>query len=131
MTKIVKNKKVKNSAEVKIYTPEQKDFVTGFIPEFKTVDGTNFQGRLMNILVNVDYAAKLVSEFSYRDGTNSVYLKKFLEQMLVDMNKSLGNFNMLRLSYHDPSNVYVIVDDQQTKVANGETQLTSENAGKV
>ena len=129
-TKIVKNKKVKNSAEVKIYTPEQKDFVTGFIPEFKTVDGTNFQGRLMNILVNVDYAAKLVSEFSYRDGTNSVYLKKFLEQMLVDMNKSLGNFNMLRLSYHDPSNVYVIVDDQQTKVANGETQLTSENAGK-
>jgi len=127
--KIIKNTKVTNSAEVIIFTPQQKDFVSGHIPEFKTVDGTHFQGRLMNILINVDYVAKLVSEFSYRDGTNSVYLKQFLEQVLVDMNKSLGNFNMLRLSYHDPSNVYVIVDDQQTKVAGGETQLTAENAG--
>jgi len=57
-----------------------------------------------------------------------VYLKQFLEQILVDMNKSLGNFNMLRLSYHDSSNAFVIVDDQQTKVADGEIQLTAQNA---
>jgi hypothetical protein len=79
--------------------------------------------------VNINYATKLVAEFSYRDGTNSVYLKQFLEQILVDMNKSLGNFNILRLSYHDPSNVFVIVDDQQTKVADGEIQLTAQNSG--
>ena len=111
-----------------IWSPQNNDFLTGKIPEFKTIGKTSYQGRLMNVLINLNYAAKLVAQFSYRDGTNSVYLKQFLEQILVDMNKSLGNFNMLRLSYHDPSNAFVIVDDQQTKVADGEIQLTAQNA---
>jgi len=111
-----------------IWSPENDDFLSGKIPEFKKNAGTSYQGQLMNVLVNLNYVTKLIAEFSYRDGTNSVYLKQFLEQVLVDMNKSLGNFNMLRLSYHDPSNAFVIVDDQQTKVADGEIQLTGQNS---
>lgn len=117
------------SAAIDIFVPQSDDLISGKIPEFKTVNGSAYQGKLMNVLVNINYLTKLVSDFSYRDGTNSVYLKQFLEQVLVDMNKSLGNFNMLRLSYHDPSNAFVIVDDQQTKVADGEIQLTAQNSG--
>lgn len=120
--------KTDKSQAINIFTPQSQDSISGKIPEFKTVGKTAYQGRLMNVLVNVNYLTKLVSEFSYRDGTNSVYLKQFLEQILVDMNKSLGNFNMLRLSYHDPSNAFVIVDDQQTKVVDGEIQLSAQNA---
>ena len=121
--------KTDKSQSVNIFVPQSQDNISGKIPEFKTSGGSAYQGKLMNVLVNINYLTKLVSEFSYRDGTNSVYLKQFLEQVLVDMNKSLGNFNMLRLSYHDPSNAFVIVDDQQTKVADGEIQLTAQNSG--
>jgi hypothetical protein len=120
--------KTDKSQSVNIFVPQSQDNISGKIPEFKTSGGSAYQGKLMNVLVNINYLTKLVSEFSYRDGTNSVYLKQFLEQVLVDMNKSLGNFNMLRLSYHDPSNAFVIVDDQQTKVADGEIQLSAQNA---
>ena len=120
--------KTDKSQSVNIFVPQSEDLISGKIPEFKTSGGSAYQGKLMNVLVNINYLTKLVSEFSYRDGTNSVYLKQFLEQVLVDMNKSLGNFNMLRLSYHDPSNAFVIVDDQQTKVADGEIQLSAQNA---
>jgi hypothetical protein len=120
--------KTDKSQSVNIFVPQKEDNISGKIPEFKTSGGSAYQGKLMNVLVNINYLTKLVSEFSYRDGTNSVYLKQFLEQVLVDMNKSLGNFNMLRLSYHDPSNAFVIVDDQQTKVADGEIQLSAQNA---
>jgi hypothetical protein len=103
-----------------VFKPENgEDFVIKKIPDFR-LDTSGYQGRLMYALVNVNYAADIIKRFSYADGTNSVYLKQLLETILLDLNKSLGNFNMFRLSYHDPSNSFVIVDDQQAPTSKNE-----------
>jgi hypothetical protein len=106
-----------------VFRPDNgEDFIIKKIPDFRyyTTNTGAYQGRLMYALVNVNYAAEIVNRFSYADGTNSVYLKELLETILLDLNKSLGNFNMFRLSYHDPSNCFVIVDDQQAPTEKNE-----------
>jgi hypothetical protein len=106
-----------------VFRPDNaEDFLIKKIPDFRyyVPDASAYQGRLMYALVNVNYAAEIVKRFSYADGTNSVYLKQLLETILLDLNKSLGNFNMFRLSYHDPSNCFVIVDDQQAPTEKNE-----------
>jgi len=77
----------------------------------------------MNILLNIDYLVQLVQQYGHKDGSNTVYLKTFLEQILTDINKSLGNFNALRLSYNDQANTYQIVDDQVLPTLSNEEQL--------
>ena len=106
-----------------VFRPDNaEDFIIKKIPDFRyyVPDASAYQGRLMYALVNVNYAADIVKRFSYADGTNSVYLKQLLETILLDLNKSLGNFNMFRLSYHDPSNCFVMVDDQQAPTEKNE-----------
>ena len=51
-------------------------------------------------------------QFLSQDQTNSVYLKALLDQILSDMNKTLGNFNAFRVYYDDTANALQIVDDQ-------------------
>lgn len=75
--------------------------------------GSNaYRGKIMNVLLSIDYLTQLVQDYSYKDGSNNVYLKPFLEQILVKINKSLGDFNALRLSYNDQGNCFQIIDDQ-------------------
>jgi hypothetical protein len=121
-----------------VFRPDNKeDFIIGKIPYFRyalTTDSkaTAYRGAIMNVLVNVNYAADIVKRFSRADGTNAVYLKQLVETILSDMNKSLGNFNMFRLSYRDESNCFVIVDDQQCPVAENEEQLySSSNTSRI
>lgn len=120
-------KPVSGSTEVvPLFKPENQDFLSGTLPKLKA-DPRNeniYRAKVMNILLNVDYLVDVVQKYSYKDGTNSVYLKTFLEQVLSDINKSLGNFNSFRLSYNDAANTFQIVDDQFIPALPQEEQIT-------
>ena len=78
---------------------------------FQTAENSN-QGRLMNILLNIDYLLNLIKGFAGSDPENAVKLEPFLNQIVSDINKSMGNINSLRVAYRDESNVVQILDDQ-------------------
>lgn len=73
---------------------------------------SSFRGHIMNILLNIDYLAGIVRNEASTNDENKVFLKSFIEQILVDLNKCLGNFNTFRMSYNDGANCIQIVDDQ-------------------
>ena len=96
-----------------LFNPEKEDTISGDIPKFKGEDKTDaYRGKIMNVLVNIDYVFDIIKQFYSQDQTNSVFLKAFVEQVLSDMNKTLGNFNIFRFSYDDASNCLQIIDDQ-------------------
>lgn len=73
---------------------------------------TGYQGRLMNILLNIDYLLNLASSFQTSDTEHAVNLQPFLERIMVDINKCFGNMNLFRVAYRDESNTIQIVDSQ-------------------
>jgi len=96
-----------------LFNPETDDTISGDIPKFKGEGSTDaYRGKIMNILVNIDYLFDIIKQFYSQDQTNSVFLKAFVEQILSDANKTLGNFNIFRFSYDDASNCLQIIDDQ-------------------
>ena len=96
-----------------LFNPETDDTISGDIPKFKGESSTDaYRGKIMNILVNIDYLFDIIKQFYSQDQTNSVFLKAFVEQILSDANKTLGNFNIFRFSYDDASNCLQIIDDQ-------------------
>jgi hypothetical protein len=108
-------------------TENNGDVVSGVIPPFKYDNDTSatssYRGKVMNILLNLDYLINTVKNSAVNDGENKVFLKQFIEKILVDVNKSLGNINFLRLSYNDQANCLQIVDDQIVPATGNETQL--------
>jgi hypothetical protein len=99
--------------------PKNRDNVSPGLLEyssFKYTEGNSknlYQGQIMNILLNIDYLVDLMKNFANKN-EQKVYLKSFLEQVIIDFSTSTGAFNILRLSYNDSGNVYQIVDDQLT-----------------
>ena len=94
-----------------LFNPLGKDNqLSGNIPKFKT--DNPYKGKIMNILLSVDYLLSMASSFSTSDPEHSVNLKRFLETIMVDVNKCLGNFNLFRVAYVDESNTVQIRDDQ-------------------
>ena len=119
-----------STESVKLYKPQSDDLLSSNLPaiKFDTVSTSNaYRAKTMNILLNIDYLVKLVKEYSLKDGSNSVYLKTFLEQILSDVNKYLGNFNAFRLAYNDAANAFQIVDDQFIPALAGEDQVTPDD----
>lgn len=141
---------------VPLFNPDENDFLSGYLPQIKLYtppinvapskyissplsqiisseiakySGNLYRGKVMNILLNLDYLVNLAQRHSYKDGTNSVYLKAFLEEILIDVNKSLGNFNIFRLSYNDSANTFQIVDDQFVPSLSNEDQVTPKPKG--
>lgn len=107
-----------------LFNPEKDDTISGDIPAFKGSQKIDtYRGKIMNVLVNIDYVFDIVKQFFSQDETNSVFLKAFVEQILTDMNKTLGNFNIFRVSYDDTANCLQIVDDQLVPSLEGETML--------
>ena len=78
---------------------------------FQSTDNSN-QGKLMNILLNIDYLLNLIKGSAGSDPEHAVKLEPFLRQIVTDINKSLGNINSFRVAYRDESNVVQILDDQ-------------------
>jgi len=102
-----------------IYRPRDKnaDLLSGTILPFK-IDGESkiekYRGRTMNILVSCDYLLKIVSTYSKQNGSGDIYIREFVEQVLFDINKALGDVNIFRLAYDDGANTAYVVDDQMT-----------------
>ena len=84
-------------------TSDVADLISPQLPPYRYVINTKnsdtaaYRGQLMNILVSIDYVANVVKDFSSKDATNNVYLKAFLDQIIDDINKYLGNINILRV----------------------------------
>jgi hypothetical protein len=97
-----------------LFDPSKDALSKSILPvKYDQIENSNaYRGRLMNILLSIDYLVQLVKDYSYKDGSNSVYLKPFLEEILSKINKSLGDFNALRLGYNDQGNCFQIIDDQ-------------------
>jgi GH24 family phage-related lysozyme (muramidase) len=118
--------------KVPLFKPQEEDAISYDIQQycpikFNESDNIAYRGKLMNILLSVDYIIDQVKQYSKKDGTNNVYLKPFLEQTLFDINKCLGNFNSFRVSYNDSSNTFQIVDDQVVPTLGNEEMVTPQN----
>jgi hypothetical protein len=73
----------------------------------------------------------MVKQYSQKNETNNVYLKPFLEQIISDLNRSLGNYNLLRLAYNDSGNTFHIVDDQLTPGDANEDFISPDNKDEI
>lgn len=105
-----------------LFNPETQDLLSWQLPKIKDSSDL-YRGKLMNVLINIDYLTSLIKDYSFKDGTNNVFLKPFLEHILSDVNKYLGNFNALRLSYNDRANTFQFVDDQYIPSLPNEPQI--------
>lgn len=91
-------------------------------------EGVAYQGKMMNILLNIDYLLDLVKSFAGSDAEHAVKLEPFLQQILADVNKALGNTNLFRVAYRDDSNTVQIQDDQWVPSLVGqETSMLTSN----
>ena len=107
-----------------LFDPKNKDAISDNLPKFRTEDINGaYRGKTMKILISCEYILNVINDFSANDGMNDVYLKPFLEQLIKDLNKSLGGINVFRVSYDDPSNCFAIVDDQIQPLAPGEKPI--------
>jgi GH24 family phage-related lysozyme (muramidase) len=88
------------------------DQLSNVIQSFKT--NNPYQGRTMNILLNVDYLLTKADSFASSDAEHGVYLQSYLDAIVTDVNVSLGNQNKFRVAYRDDSNTVQILDDQFT-----------------
>lgn len=73
-----------------------------------------YQGKTMNILLNTQYLLEVLKSFTTSDPEHSVNLQPFLERIMTDVSKCLGNTNLFRVAYRDDSNTIQIIDDQFT-----------------
>jgi hypothetical protein len=104
-----------------IFKPQDKDSgdrLSADLPKFKIVNSSDntegYRGKTMNILISTDYLLKTVANYTKQDASNDIYAKEFIEQILFDINKYLGDFNMFRLAYDDSGNTMHVTDDQMT-----------------
>jgi hypothetical protein len=119
-----------------LFNPQKDDRLSGQIPRFKydeksTSGAVANKGKVMKALVNIDYLLQMVKQYSQKNETNNVYLKPFLEQIISDLNKYLGNFNVLRLAYNDSGNTFHIVDDQLTPGDENEDFISPDNKDEI
>jgi hypothetical protein len=94
---------------------DDSDKLSAALPEQKKrMDGKNdgYVGKLMYIMVDINYLLDIIKNLKNNSDTNEVYFQSTIEQLLSDLNKSMGNYNAFRLSYNDSSNCFVITDDQ-------------------
>jgi hypothetical protein len=107
----------------KLFDPKNDDAISASLPEFKSAENADkaaWSGKIMNIVVGIDYLLTLFQHFSSNDDSNSVNLRPFVQQILSDMNKSFGDINYFRFAYKDESNCMYITDDQVSPVMDTE-----------
>lgn len=89
--------------------------------KFKT--DKDYQGKTMNILVCTNYLLRILREYSTSDPQHAVALQPFLERVMRDINKALGNVNAFRVAYRDDTNTIQIQDDQYVPPLGSETSI--------
>jgi len=70
------------------------------------------RGKIMNILVSIDYILLTLQNMSMSDKDGIVYLSGFLDNLLSGIAKATGNINKFKVGYDDDSNVMRIYDEQ-------------------
>jgi predicted chitinase len=128
-----------NVALTRIFKPQSENVVTSLLTKEKysfqttVVDRASglpspYQGKTMNILLNIDYLLNISRDYISSDPEHSLNLQPFLERILVDVNKALGNINLFRLAYRDDTNTVQILDDQWVPNYAGEPSIMTVNA---
>ena len=114
----------------KLFKPASQSVVSKALDDvglnFKTTSDA-YQGKTMNILLNIDYLLEQADKFTLADPEHSVNLKPFLEQIMIDVNKCLGNMNLFRIAYRDDSNTVQIQDDQWVPSLSSEPNAVERN----
>jgi len=62
--------------------------------------------------VNVNYLLDMIKSYVNASDTHEIYFQSVIDNIISDLNKSMGGINAFRLSYNDNANCYVITDDQ-------------------
>jgi hypothetical protein len=100
-----------------LFDPANKDAISASLPEFKSTENADkaaWYGKIMNVVVGIDYLLSVFQQHSANDDSHSVNLRPFIQQILADMNKSFGDINYFRFGYKDESNCMYIADDQSS-----------------
>ena len=72
-------------------------------------DNYPFIGRMMNMYVNMNYAASTLEQFiEAKNGSISVY--DFLDKLMTGIQQALGNVNNFTISYDEVTNTFNIID---------------------
>ena len=85
----------------------------------------SLRGKLMNIPVNIDHVINIIQSQSNSNSKTDVYLRSFLEILMDDINKSLGNINSFRVGYYDDANTVRIYDDQMINPPSNQSTISS------
>ena len=90
----------------------------------------SYDGKLFNILINLDFAINTLKNLSSNNEDKNVNLVEYIDAILNGINISLGKVNSLRTFYDDRSNCIRIIDENyQKKEITTEQILKLENFG--
>ena len=70
----------------------------------------SFNGKLFNILVNVDFAIDTLSNLKKSKSDKVATIREYLDSILAGINKSLGGINDFKLNFVDCSQTLRVVD---------------------
>ncbi len=71
------------------------------------------KGRIMNILLNIEYIVNKMDALAGNSDKKEVRLDRFLNDILTDINKSLGGVNEFRVAFLDESYCIQLTDEQR------------------
>jgi len=94
---------------------------------FKSTTGESIDGKLMNVLVNIDFAINTLIDLEGNDG--NVDLLSYINALLDGINLSLGKINNFRVFFDDCSNVVRIIDEHKTEEIKDSELLILPNFG--
>ena len=77
----------------------------------KTYPNSNFEGKLFNVLVNLDFAIRTLEDQSNNSEDKSVNLIEYINAILDGINISLGKVNSFRTFFDDSSHCIRIIDE--------------------
>ena len=75
----------------------------------------SFEGKLFNVLINIDFAIDSLKNLSNNSEDKNVNLIEYIDTILNGVNISLGKVNALRTFYDDRSNCIRIIDENYQK----------------
>ena len=79
-------------------------------------------GYPMHILMNVEYLVNKIDSLAGEDANKEVKIDKLLNDMLVDINNSMGGVNLFRVAFEDDSYCIRIMDEQRLDDGRGQPE---------
>ena len=100
-------------------------------PDKNKINGIapGFEGKLFNVLINLDFAYNTLAELASNNEDREVNLIEYVNAILNGINLSLGKINNLRAFVGDDGKVLRIVDEEIVEPLVSEKLLTIPNFG--